>query len=379
MKTPSRTHAWTWVRLPVVALVLAGTVFSAEPPTTQVTYAAVDQEAVATIAALGQLSGEAYQPDVELLVAGINGTRTSLSLIGAAPDACRQAVAFALDCWWARDADGGIVLTTGDRLPRGPVTVRTLSSTLRRQPQIQPLVERLLAPWLGGPAGVSYLPSEGLWSATLDSDGHRRLVELLSLCESPTAQAASRVADPATPDPRRLTTQEVTAHAWPTLVEKLAQAVQAPVALSPRLRLRNFPRDGVQLPRQSIGQVTASLHVLGITASWCQGVLCLAEPSLPRERIERQHPAQRRSLALIPLGHVVGSPIDGELVVATLRRQVAPRWWELPGAGIEFLADSGSLLVAADIETQQAVLNAVTALDTLGLELGLQTLSAGNR
>ncbi len=379
MKTPSRTHAWTWVRLSVVTVVLAGAVFSAEPPTTRVTYAAVDQEAATTIAALGQLSGEAYQPDVELLVAGINGTRTSLCLIDAAPDACRQAVAFALDCWWARDADGGIVLTTGDRLPRGPVTVRTLSSTLRRQPQVQPLVERLLAPWLGGPAGVSYLPSEGLWSATLDSDGHRRLVELLSLCESPTAQAASRVADPATPDLRRLTTHEVTVYAWSTLVEKLAQAVQAPVALSPRLRLRNFPGDGVQLARQPIGQVTANLRALGITASWCQGVLCLAETSMPTERLERQHPAQRRSLAVIPIGHVVGSPIDGELVVATLRRQVAPRWWELPGAGIEFLADSGTLLVAADSETQQAVLNAVTALDTLGLELGLQTITAGSR
>ncbi|MBA3697609.1 MAG: hypothetical protein H0W78_01910 [Planctomycetes bacterium] len=380
MRTLRRTPAWAWASARcVAALLLVGGTVAGEPATSRVTYNAFDQEAAAMIAALGTLSGERYQPDVELLVAGINRTQATLCLIDARPDACRQAVAFALDCWWARDAEGGIVLLTGDRLPQGPMEVRTLTSTLRRQPQIQPLIERLLAPWLGGPAGVSYLPSEGLWSATLDSEGHRRLVELLSLYERPTAQAVSRVADPATPDPRRLTARDLSARSWPALVEGLAQAVQAPVALSPRLRLRVFPPAGVPLPRQLTGQVADALRALGIAAFWCQGVLCLGEPSLPKERIERQHPAQRRSLGIIPIGHLLGSAIDGDLVVATLRRQVAARWWEMPGAGIEFLPESGVLLVAADADVQQAVLDAVAAIDALGLELGLQTIAGGAR
>lgn len=379
MKTRSRAQAWAWVGCALAVLALARDVAAGEPATTQVTYVAADQEASAMLAAVGTLSGERYQPDVELLVAGINGTRTSLCLINAGPNACRQAVAFALDCWWIRDAEGGIALSTNARLAQGPVEVRTLSSTLRRQPQVQALVERLLTPWLGGPAGLSYLPSEGLWSATLDSDGQRQLVELLSLCERPSAQAVSRVADPATPDLRAIIANELSVRSWPTLVEGLAQALQAPVALSPRVRLRNFPVDGVRLSRQTLGQVAESLRAQGISANWCHGVLCLGDLSLPTERVERQHPAQRRRLATIPIGHLLSNPVDGELIAATLRRHVAVAWWELPGAGIEFLAESGTLLVAADVDAQQAVLNAVSALDTLGLELGLQTITGGAR
>ncbi len=380
MKTRSRT--WTWVDCVVAVLLLlgvAGVAVAGEPRATQVSYNAADQEASSMIAALSSLSGETYQPDVELLAAGINGTRATFSLVAAGPNSCRQAVAFALDCWWAVDADGYIVLLQSDRLPRGPVDVRTRSSTLQRQPQLHVMCERLLAPWLGGQAGLSYLPSEGLWSATLDSEGHRRLIELLSLCERPNAQAASRVADPTTPDLRQMIANDISANAWPTLVEQLAASLNAPVALSPRLRLRSFPSDGVRLSRQTVAQAVDSLRAQGIAAQWCKGVLCLAEPSLSKEHVDREHPAQRRRLAAIPIGHLVSGPLDGELVVATLRRQIATAWWTLPGAGIEFLADSGTLLVAADVDTQHAVLDAVTALDTVGLELGLQTLTGGAR
>lgn len=379
MTTRSRPLVWAWVGCALFVIAMARDVSAGEPATTRVTYVAADQEAAAMLAAVGTLSGEHYQPDVELLVAGINGTRSSLCLMNAGPSACRQAVAFALDCWWVRDAEDGIVLSTNDRLPRGPLEVRTLTSTLHRQPQLQGLAERMLAPWLGGQAGLSYLPSEGLWSATLDSEGHRRLVELLSLCERPTAQAASRLADPATPDLRALTANDLSVRSWPMLVEGLAQVLQAPVALSPRVRLRTFPVDGVRLPRQALGQVAESLRAQGVSATWCQGVLCLGDLALPRERVERQHPAQRRRLAMIPIAHLLSNPVDGELVVATLRRHIAKTWWELPGAGIEFLADSGTLLIAADVDAQQAVLDAIGALDTLGLELGLQTITGGAR
>lgn len=371
------THGWLRVSRAFIASLLMCAVAAVEVGATRISYAALDQDAATLIAGLGTLSGEHYQPDVDLLVAGINATQASLVLVDAGPDACRQAVAFALDCWWARSEDGVITLLTGDRLPRGRLEVRTLTSTLRRQAWIQPLGERLLAPWLGGQSGLSYLPSEGLWTATLDGDGHRRLVELLSLCERPLAQAVSRVADPAMPDVRRHLTTELSAHTWPALVEGLARTMQVPVALSPRLRLRAFP--GMRLPRRSLAQAVDDLRAQGIGAWWCRGVLCLGETSQPPSRTERQHPAARRRLALIPIAHLLGSAVDGELVVTALRRHVAPSWWTLPGAGIEFLPDSGVLLVAGDADAQQAVLTAVGALDTLGLELGLQTIAAGAR
>ena len=39
------------------------------------------------------------------------------------------------------------------------------------------------------------------------------------------------------------------------------------------------------------------------------------------------------------------------------------------------MPQTGALLLAADVDTQQAVLTALEAIDTLGLELGLRTLT----
>ncbi|HEX3132060.1 MAG TPA: hypothetical protein VHX44_00590, partial [Planctomycetota bacterium] len=330
------------------------------------------------IAALSALNSEAYQPEVELLVAGINSTHVSLSLVNASPSSCRQAVAFALDTWWAMGLDGTIVLQTSATPPRGALSARTLTSTLRRQPALEPLAEHLLAPWLGGQAGLSYLPNEGQWSASLDEDGHRRLVEFLSLCERPASQAASRVSDADTPDQRRLLGAEISVRSWPALVTELAQATQASISLSPRLRLRPFPADGVKLPRMAIAQLDTALRQNGIAARWCRGVLCLGENHVPPARVIKEHPAQRRRLALIPIGHLLTNVVDGDLIVTALRRHVAQGWWDLPGAGIEYLANTNALLVAGDVDSQQAVLDALAAIDTLGLELGLRTITGND-
>jgi len=386
MIAPRRTPRFVRVRPVVVVIALLTMLLTTatallpagENAETRVTYAATDQETAVLIAALGAISGETYQPDVDLLVAGITSTRASLSLINASPSTCRQAVAFALDCWWALGLDGTIALQASATPPRGTMSARTLSSTLRRQPALVPLAERLLAPWLGGQAGLSYLPNEGMWSATLDENGHRQLVEFLSLCERPASQAASRVADADTPDQRRVLGSEISARSWSTLVTDLAQATTASVAISPRLRLRTFPADGVKLPRMTIAHLGDALRLHGIAARWCRGVLCLSETSMPPARMLKEHPAQRRRLALIPIGHLLTSALDGDLIVTALRRHVAQGWWELPGAGIEYLANTNAVLVAGDVDCQQAVLDALTAIDTLGLELGLRTITATN-
>ena len=341
---------------------------------TRVTYAAIDQDAAVLIAGLGPFSGELYQPDLDLLAAGIGSTRATLALVGASPAGCRQALGFALDCWWADGCDGSIVLLNGEHLPQGTISVRTVGSTLQNQPRLQPLVERLLGPWLGGQAGLSYLPSDGQWTASLDDHGHQQLVEMLSLLERPSAQALSRVGDADLPDLRRQTAGGMAAHNWPMLVEGLSAAIQGSVALSPRLRLRTFPIEGIKLREQSLGQLAGALREHGISARWLHGVLCLGDSSRPAALFEREHPAERRHLALIPIGHLLSAAVDGDLIITAIRRRISPAWWELPGAGIEFLSGSGALLVAADVDTQQAVLDAISAIDRLGLELGLRTL-----
>lgn len=369
--------ALAWSVALACSVVLAGPVQAGEAAMPSVTYAAIDQDASVLIAGLGRFSGDTYQADVELLAAGIGSTQATLSLFNASPAGCRQALCFALDCWWADGTDGTIALLTGAQLPRGVLSVRSISSTLQHQSPVLPLVERLMAPWLGGQAGVSYLPSEGQWTATLDDHGHQHLVEILSLCERPTARASSRVADADLPDLRRLTTSELSVQSWPALVEGLTATMQASVALAPRLRLRTFPGEGVKLRQQSRAEVVETLRHHGIVARWSHGVLCLGDNTRAAALCDREHPAQRRRLALIPIGHLLSTAVDGELIITAIRRRVSPAWWGLSGAGIEFLSGSGTLLVASDLDTQQAVLDAVSAIDRLGLELGLRTLDAG--
>jgi hypothetical protein len=368
-----------WGRLALAGLLVTGVLACPQgwAADVRVTYTASDQDATLLISALGRLSGDGYQADTALLAAGIGSTVASLALREAGPAACRQALGCALDCWWADAGDGTIALQTGAQLPRMAVTVRTVSSTLLDQPLLPPLVDRLMTPWLGGEAGISYLPNDGRWTASLDERGHQQLVEILSLCERPSAQALSRVTDPDLPDPRRVITSEQTWRTWPALVDGLGTAILGSVALSPRLRLHPFPAQGVRVRQLPLGQLPEALRDQGVPARWSHGVLCLGPLAGAEATLEREHPAQRRKLALIPIGHLLSAAVDGELIVTALKRRVCPGWWQLPGAGLEFLSGTGALLVAGDADVQHAVLAALAAIDRLGLELGLRTLAAG--
>lgn len=350
--------------------------WSGEVVINRVTYNATNQEVADLTASVGSLSDDVYQPDIHLLLAGINATHATMSLVNASPATCRQALAFALDCWWANDSDGNIALLTGNHPPQGPLLVRACTSTLRRQPLIPPLVERLIAPWLSGDAGLSYLPEDASWAATLDKEGHHRLFELLRMCENLGARATTRVADADLPDLRRLTSEDLAIHNWNTLVTGLAQSMHASVALGPRLQLQAFPPTGIRIRQQTLGQIIASLHEYGIRARWSHGVLCLSENGRPSARFDREHPAQRRQLALIPIGHLITSEWEGNILATMIRTHVAPGSWDLPGTALELLDHNRALLVAGDLDTQHAVLEAVNAIDRLGMELGLQTLAA---
>ena len=362
--------------------------WSGEVVVQRINYQAADQEVADLFAGLGAFSSEHFQPDVDLLVSGIGATRARFSLIQASSAACRQALAFSLDCWWAYESDGIIALLTSDNPPQGVVSVRTCTSTLRRQPAIPPLVDRLIAPWLDGKiggkirgkedgkTGLSYLPEDATWAATLDDNGHQRLFELLRVCERLSARATTRIPDVDLPDLRRLILTEIAVHNWGALVEELAQSMQASVAIAPLLQLQKFPLGGVRIRQQKLDQIISTLREYGIVSRWSHGVLCLSENDRQPARFDREHPAQRRQLACIPIGHLLSQALDGEVLATMIRRYVTPSSWDLPGAGLELLDQNRVLLVAGDIDAQHAVLDAINTIDRLGMELWLSSLTA---
>ena len=347
---------------------------------TRVSFTADNQSNSLLLPTLSDLAGEQYEPVIDLLLDGVTATRASLILHQATPASCRQALAFALHCWWTNSTeklDKKIWLTTQTNRPPGQIFVRSTSSILRNQPGLQPMAEAILKPWLGGGAGISLLPVEGLWTASLDEAGHRRLIELLSLLERPQAVASSSVPDPNIVDMRRTMREPIYATSWSSLMTSLSQSCDASVAMSPRLCLRVFPNNNINLPRLSLGEIAAACTVFNIRAFWQHGVLCLGEAEYHPDDVDREHPAQRRRLAMIPIGHIVRNTVDGELVATVLRQKIAPRWWEQPGAAIYYVASARALLIGADIPTQQVLLEALNALDRVGLELGIETIGVG--
>ncbi len=344
---------------------------------TRVSYFADDQNASVLLPALSTLAGENYEPIIDLLIDGVTATRATLVLHEASRSSCRQALAFALDCWWTTSVDAfqnKIVLTNKEQMPQGDLSVRTINSTLLRHLTAQSIAEKFLKPWIHGHAGVSFLPTDGLWSATLDEAGHRRLIEILSLLERPQPTASTLVPSVDIIDSRRQLTAPIQASSWQTLVNGLSQSGRISVALSPRLRLRVFPAQNILIDKMTFAELEKKLLTYDMSVFWQHGVLCLGEARYVAENADREHPAERRRLALVPIGHIISDPLDGELIVATIQKKISPRWWQHDCAGIRYITASQSLLIAADLPTQHAILRAISQLDRLGLELGLPTL-----
>lgn len=290
--------------------------------------------------------------------------RVSLALVDASPAAVRQALAHALGRWWVRTPEGRIRYVRAATLPTGPVLARTRTSGLIRMPALEELAHGLMTPWLGASgAGLVYEPSEGLWTATLDTAGHARLLELLTLLERPASEVVpALIPGPQPPADRVL--PAFTASGWSELTQRLA-ALGIATSLAEGLPAPTGP---LALPGGPVGSLPQRLAALGAPAAWHQGVLCLAG----HEPVEREHPAQRRRLALVPVPHLAEREVDGPLLVQAIRRRVAPTWWRLPGAGLVWMPEQRALLVAADAPVIHAVLDLLDSADRFGLDVVLQ-------
>jgi len=341
----------------------------------RLTYGGLGVDGQTALTTLTEMTATTFELDTACLVEGLGSARLAFSLVDASPASRRQALAHALGCWWALSAHGRIVLTRSPLLPQGPLLVTTCTSTLVHVPGYEELIHRLLVPWLGGDAGLSLLPDTGIWTASLDAAGQSQLTEIISLLEHGSAQCASSLGDPDCPDLLRVLTTPCHATSWTGLVDGLATAMSCSVSIDAMTTAGPFPGGGVSIGLCHVGEVTDLLQDAGLTARFINGVLCISRTGLPMP-VPREHPGQRRRIALLPIAHLAASRIDGELIVTTLRRVTGREedWWAQPGAELDYLEPVHAVLVAADLPTQMEVLRALGCLDRLGLAEGVHHL-----
>jgi hypothetical protein len=287
----------------------------------------------------------------------------------------RQAVAFALGCWWARPsgAEEQVVYSRLPSLPQDDLQARWTSSGLIDQAEDEALVRGLMAPWLVGDAGLAYQRVDGSWPNTLDRAGHAHLVQILALLERPHACCPDLVPELELPDLRRPLAAPVAGGSWDGLARNLALAANICVALGPTLDPEgSAPED---LPAAPLAQVLAAIRAGGVQAAMVHGVLCigLAGPE------DAEHPAQRRQLAVVPIGHLIRNDREAAELTAGLRELVRPAAWRLPGWGLSYLRPAHALLAAADPAQLQRLLEALDTIDQLGLEDGLAQLGTSAR
>ncbi len=344
------------------------------------TWSAVNQPLSRALSDLGLLSEETPSLAFDVAISPLAIRPITVGLYAAEPAAVRQALAFAGGLWWAQNPAGGTVFTAAAVPPRGPLRARTHPSGLRQAPASEALVRTMIAPWLGSgsapgePATLTYGSENGLWLATLDDAGQARLVEILALLQLPTPTVPPLVADPGTPLGGRPVRVALGVMTWADWVTGLSQATALSVSLAPGLATTPAPA----ISAATIAEVPAALAQAGIRCVCIQGVWCLSRSTIPDER---QHPAQRRRLGIIPLPHLADDEAAGQRLAAGLRAEVVPEAWTRPGWCLAWLpnapgiADIRGLIVAADPPTIHTLLDACDVLDRLGVEAGLEALA----
>lgn len=346
-------------------LIAAAAAVAGEP---RISLALEDRPAHAALGLAVRLGAGEQEIDPAELGSGAGGEAVVLCLADAAPATVRQAFAHALDRWWAVTPSGAIRYQRAAGLPVAAVSVRIHTSGLVRQADAESRVRALLAPWLAGPTtGLTYEPADGLWSATLDGEGHARLIEALGALERAAAPCPSLVVPAEQPAPDAQLPVALVVDGWADLARKLAQSARLSVSCAPGLPPLDRP---LSLPAGPLAALPARLQQAGVRAGILRGVLCIGVDA----PVDREHPARRRRVVVLPVPHLVSHPVDGEVLVAAIRRHVAPAWWRLPGAGLDWLPERQALLVAADVATIHAVLDLCDRVDLLGLESALAGL-----
>ncbi len=372
-----------------VSLLLAACLFcaeacAAENSAGQITWHTDHQPLSSALAGLislsesanGRMTDAAPSLAYEVATSPTGTAPVTLSLRHAGPATVRQALAHAAGLWWIDTADG-LLLTSTRRLPLSALSARTLSSAMlvdsHADLQAEELVTRLLEPWRTT-GEILHDRATGAWSATLDDAGHARLVELLSLLQSPRPWAPALLPDAPATDPAGLVSgAQLHPGSWSAWCDELALAAELSVSLEPGLD-RGATAPAVALSGTR-AELPRALAAVGLRAALIRGVLCVGR-NVPTDS---QHPALRRRLAVIPLPHLITDNPAGQRLADTLRQRILPSAWDQPGWGLAWLPTTatrqGFLLAAADPLTIHALLDALTLLDRVGLDDGLTRLA----
>ena len=347
------------------------------PAAERISWSADHKPLATAIGELSQLSGEAPSLAFDVATSAAATRPATLALREAEPPAMRQAVAHASGLWWAIDPKNGRACLTADpHLPRGVLRVRAHPTALLRDAEAEVAVRTLISPWLGRPAGspggeatLAYDPAAGTWTAVLDADGQAQLVDLLTLLQLPRPQAPDLVPDDGTPDPRIPVSAAIDPGSWSAWTATLSAALGASVSLAPGLD------DGATAPAVVLtgtrGDVAPALARIGLRAAAIQGVWCIAR-DIPEDR---QHPALRRRIAVLPIPHLAADEAAGRRISTAVRASLGASTWEQPGWDLRWSAPSRGLLVAADAATIHRVLDALDVLDRLEPAAGAEALA----
>jgi hypothetical protein len=273
--------------------------------------------------------------------------------------AAAQALAHAVGAWWSVDANDRLHLDLQPRLTPGHQSAGALTSTLVGRLEAERIARRLMDPWLGGSGGLVLDPGTGVWTAVLDDEAQVMLTGLLGLLGSGEARAPHLLPDPSDPGPTRpvATLRATTLGAWAV---DLAAASGLAVALGPDC---DPAAPAPAWNASTLGEIRQRLAAEGLASAVLHGCLCLSR-SRPQDRL---HPAQRRLLAQIPVGHLGRTPAEFDNLAARLTSQVQADTWILPGWAVVPVPWTRSLIIAADAPTIHAVMAAIEAIDAAGL------------
>ena len=315
----------------------------------------------AVLAALRNLGLGRHEVPITVATDGALPRTLTIHLARADVAAVRQALAFAVDGWWSEDGQGTTLYRPDLTLPLGPLSSRTYTSNLIGRLDRERLVQEVLAPWLGrAGCGLALDAGSGTWAATLDSDGHRRLIEVLDLLERGTASVPSWIPPPGNRAPDLRLGHGIQSDSWDHLALTLGQVLGVSIALHPRMP----PISGViTLPAGSLAEASTRLAALGLGQAWINGVWCWGGEA-PQDR---QHPAQRRRLALVPAPSLCDETSLLLLRGALGRHDPA---WTMPGACLVATAPD-LLLVGSDVQRIHRVWDLAESSSRIGLDAAL--------
>lgn len=288
----------------------------------------------------------------------LRAQRVWFTLADPGPDQARQALAHTLGCWWTAGT-----LTRSRQLPDRAVSVRSFPPLPSIQPGAEALMRRLMEPWLAGDGGLVLDPLSRSWTVTASGSGQQHCEQLLTAMGDPHPRAPHLL--PASRLPAQALPRAPAGDGLGDWLIDLGRLAGISVALGPDLD----PAAAVPATAPThLAEAVAACSAIGMQAGLHHGVLCFSAAATQ----DRQHPAERAAIAILPVGHLTRDADRLATLAAQLAARVSPQAWDQPGWTISPMPARESLLVVAASEAIHAVMTALEAADQAGLDAWLR-------